>query len=89
MCKKDVIFFSIVFLWILMIICEVIFGVIKEYGEFLNLIPIVILSLLIIPRIYLKKYNNWLESDLKVIKPVPTLKEIRLKKLKKINRYEF
>lgn len=35
----------------------------------------------------INKYNNWLETDLNQPKPVPTLKQIRLKKLKRI-RYE-
>ncbi len=37
------------------------------------------------PKLYIKKYNNWLES--KIEKYVPTIKEIRLKKLKRIKRY--
>jgi hypothetical protein len=93
-CKREGIFFGVVFLWFVALIFSGIFMIIfgskflHEYGTLLSLIPTSILFFTIVPRIFSKKYNNWLESDVISPKPELTLKEIRLKKLKKINRYE-
>jgi len=88
MSRKDIIFFAIVFIWQIAIMIEVLFfpTFAVKYGIFFNLIPIVILFIIMIPRLFLEKYNNWLESNLTKI--IPTSKEIRLKKLKRINRYK-
>ena len=84
MCRKDYIFFSIIFLWFIVIICEVIIfpTFAKQYGLFLNVVPLTILFIIIMPRIFSSRYNNWLESGIE--KHELTIKEIRLKKLKRI-----
>lgn len=94
MCKREGIFFGVVFMWFLMLIVSAIFmlcfgsGFLSKYGTFLSIIPMSILMLAIVPRVFSKKYNDWLEADLIPQKPELTLKQIRLMKLKKINRYE-
>jgi len=94
MCKREGIFFGVVFMWFMMLIFSAIFMLcfgsefIHKYGTFLSIIPMSILILAIVPRVFSKKYNDWLEADLISPKPELTLKEIRLRKLKKINRYE-
>ena len=94
MCKREGIFFGVVLLWFLMLIFSAIFMVIfeskflQEYGQFLSIIPITFLMITMAPRIFSKKYNNWIESDIISPKKELTLKEIRLNKLNKINRHE-
>lgn len=91
MCRREGIFFGVVLLWLLLLIILIIFmilgsNILNKYGAYLSIIPTAILLIIIIPRIISKKYNNWLESDLIPQKLEPTIKEIRLSKLKRINK---
>lgn len=85
--KKDGIFIITVCVWLLTILIEVIIfpTFAKDYGFIVNLGIIFIIFLYTMPKLFNIKYNNWLESDLVKIL---TIKEIRNKKLKKINRNE-
>ena len=91
MCKREGIFFGVIFLFLLILLFSVIFlffgyNFLKEYGPYFSPIMILLLTIAILPRTFSKKYNNWLESDLITTKPELTLKEIRLMKLKVINK---
>ena len=63
---REGMFFGVVFLWLMMIALEVfVFPVFAaKYGTFLTLIPIMILMIIIFPRYFSKRYNNWLESSI-------------------------
>lgn len=91
MCKREGIFFGVIFLFLLTLIFSLIllifgYNFLKEYGPYFSPIMISLLMIAILPRIFSKKYNNWLESDLITTKPELTLKEVRLMKLKIINK---
>lgn len=66
MCKREGIFFGVMMLWFIFILVELFifptFAV--RYGTLANLIPILILFFAIVPRLFSKRYNNWLELDL-------------------------
>ena len=66
MCKRDGIFFSVMILWCLGALVELfIFPAFAiKYGTLANLVPIGILLFTIVPRIFSRRYNDWLESDL-------------------------
>lgn len=66
MCKREGIFFGILIFWLLMVMAEItVFPVFaKEYGLLFNIVPVLILMVIITPRYFSKRYNNWLESDL-------------------------
>jgi hypothetical protein len=65
MCKREGIFFGVLFLWILLAIVEIsFFPIIGKNSEFINIIPILILFLAILPRYFSRRYNNWLESKI-------------------------
>ena len=66
MCKREGIFFGVLIFWVLMVIVEItIFPIFaKDYGVLFNLVPVLILMVIITPRYFSKRYNNWLESDL-------------------------
>jgi len=66
MCKREGIFFSVMILWLLMLTIEITMfsSFAKEYGAILNIVPILILLIIIIPRYFSRTYNNWLESGL-------------------------
>jgi hypothetical protein len=83
MIRKDLIFIIIIITWLIFGIFQVI---IKELRIF-NFIPILLLSFIVVPKIFIPKYNNWLESTIN--KKELTIKEIRLKKLKRLKRYNF
>lgn len=65
MCKREVIFFGVLFLWFIFVIVEILFFPVfaRSCGVFVNLIPIWLLFCIIVPRYFSKKYNIWLESD--------------------------
>lgn len=66
MCKREGIFFGILFLWLILIAVEVILFPVfaSDSGQLVNLAPVLLLFAIIIPRYFCKQYNNWLESDL-------------------------
>jgi hypothetical protein len=66
MCKREGIFFGMIFFWLIMIFIEILIfpGFAKNFGVYMNILPVAILVVIIIPRYFSKKYNNWLESDL-------------------------
>ena len=66
MCKREGIFFGVIIFWLLMVVIEItIFPIFARInGVFMNLLPILMLMAIIIPRYFSKRYNNWLESDL-------------------------
>lgn len=83
MIRKDLIFIIIIITWLIFGIFQVI---IKELRIF-NFIPLLLLSFIVVSKIFIPKYNNWLESTIN--KKELTIKEIRLKKLKRLKRYNF
>jgi hypothetical protein len=83
MIRKDLIFIIIIIAWLIFGIFQVI---IKELRIF-NFIPLLLLSFIVVSKIFIPKYNNWLESTIN--KKELTIKEIRLKKLKSLKRYNF
>lgn len=83
MLKKDLIFILIVISWIIFAIIQVSFS----FNMFIPIIPVIILTLIVVPKLFISKYNNWLESTIE--KKELTIKEIRLKKLKKIRRFKI
>jgi len=87
--RKDFIFLCFCVSWLLylIIMCSFFLDFTRKVGALINMMPILILLIITMPKMVINKYNNWLETDLNQPKPVPTLKQIRLKKLKKI-RYE-
>lgn len=84
MLRKDLIFLTIVISWLIFGIFQVIFSELRIF----NFVPVIILCLIILPRMINSRYNNWLETEIKQ-KHEPTLKEIRYKKLKRINRFKI
>jgi len=64
--KREGIMFMIILIWIICLFIEIfIFQIFpKEFGITINGLPLAILIMIIIPREFSKKYNNWLESDL-------------------------
>jgi len=66
MLKKDLIFLIIVTIWLLMIFIEMFFiDFMLKYGQILNFITVFILFVIVFPKFFSSKYNNWLESKLK------------------------
>ena len=66
MCKREGIFFGVLILWFIGALVEIfIFPTFaKNCGSLVSLIPILILFFAIVPRLFSRRYNDWLESDL-------------------------
>ena len=65
MCRKDYIFFGVIFLWLIVILFEVIMipNFATKYGTFLNVIPITLLFIIIMPTFnFIKKKDDVIKT---------------------------